>query len=326
MKISRIIFGFFALVAILFEAYFWIISLIGFFIQVILIASVSALFVYYALSRRQKSYGQLLRQGVFGILSVIGIFVSLFLVFIGYHTLVPASLSNITLSDGSGSVVYISMSHIATADFFDLQKDTIRSLADDGYTILMEWVTGWSPENQAKFDSYMGFQFTETLYDTVALLAWLESQSNESLYAGISTGALVSVDLSIDDIVNLIGDTQSTVSGEIVDIERDLSQALEGIGTQEQSLLALSFRALLSWSLKNSWDIESALMQWDKAGVFRAIIEKRNDPIVKYIQEHPGQKIAIVYGALHFNWVYAELQKLNANWKIQSIESIYPYK
>lgn len=60
------------------------------------------------------------------------------------------------------------------------------------------------------------------------------------------------MDLSIDDIVSLIGDVQPVVSGEVVDIESDLSQAIEQIGVQEQSLFAVSFRAILNWSLKNS--------------------------------------------------------------------------
>lgn len=138
MNASRIIFGFFALVTIVFELYFGIVSLISFFIQVILIASISSIFVYYVFSKRDKTYIQLLRQGVFGILSVIGIFVSLFLTFVAYHTLTPAPISNITLSDGSGSVVYVSMSHIATPEFFAQQHTRVQQLADDGYTILVE--------------------------------------------------------------------------------------------------------------------------------------------------------------------------------------------
>lgn len=50
----------------------------------------------------------------------------------------------------------------------------------------------------------MGFRFTETLYDSLAVLTGLASQDNESLYAGIASGSLASVDLSLDQVVGLI--------------------------------------------------------------------------------------------------------------------------
>lgn len=51
----------------------------------------------------------------------------------------------------------------------------------------------------------MGFDFTPTLYANIADLIGLSSQDNKFLFDGIATGSLVSVDLSIDDIVKLMG-------------------------------------------------------------------------------------------------------------------------
>ncbi len=56
-------------------------------------------------------------------------------------------------------------------------------------------------ENQEIFNRSMGFNFTPTLYKEVANLIGLKNQDNTFLFDGINTGSLVSVDLSIDDIV-----------------------------------------------------------------------------------------------------------------------------
>jgi len=93
------------------------------------------------------------------------------------------------------------MSHIASPIFYQQKKETIAALAGSGYTILYEGVQSGTLENQKRFDQEIGFQMTPTLYSSIASMIDLESQDNQSLFAGISTGSLVSVDLSIDDIV-----------------------------------------------------------------------------------------------------------------------------
>jgi len=51
----------------------------------------------------------------------------------------------------------------------------------------------------------MGFAFTPTLYSEVANIIQLQSQDNAFLFSGINTGSLISVDLSIDEIIALMG-------------------------------------------------------------------------------------------------------------------------
>jgi hypothetical protein len=52
--------------------------------------------------------------------------------------MVPGVVSDITLSHSGQQVVFVEMSHIASPDFFIHKKETIRSLASSGYTILYE--------------------------------------------------------------------------------------------------------------------------------------------------------------------------------------------
>ena len=55
----------------------------------------------------------------------------------------------------------------------------------------------------------MGFRFTDTLYKTISDITGLEVQDNSILYAHISTGSIVSVDLSMDTIVEHIVNADS---------------------------------------------------------------------------------------------------------------------
>ena len=74
----------------------------------------------------------------------------------------------------------------------------------------------------------MGFDMTPTLYSTVADLIDLQSQDNHFLFASISTGSLVSVDLSIDDIVALMGTgSQDTIAtGSLSSIEPEIRSTM----------------------------------------------------------------------------------------------------
>lgn len=75
---------------------------------------------------------------VIRVLAFVGVILVCLAGFISYHNLNPATLSNITLTNGSGKIVFLEMSHIATNDFYQYQHNRIRELAGSGYTILVE--------------------------------------------------------------------------------------------------------------------------------------------------------------------------------------------
>lgn len=170
----------------------------------------------------------------------------------------------------------------------------------------------------------MGFDFTPTLYTTIADLIGLSSQDNKALFAGISTGSLVSVDLSIDDIVALMG-TGTVATGSLENIEATIKSTMNTLNTPERLFISWTARSLLNWSLKQSEDISILLTSPSQERLFEVIISRRNDLIVEYITTHPKQKIAVVYGALHFNGVYEALQKIDKNWKTTDIKNSTPY-
>ncbi len=251
-------------------------------------------------------------------------------IFVGYNHLRPASLPDITLSNGSGTIVFMSMSHIATDEFYTQKHQKLLSLSQSGYTIILEWVRPGTEENRKKFDNYMGFQFTKSLYSVVAWLGGLVAQNNDTLYAGIATGSILSLDLSIDDIVPLIEakNTLPTVSGEVpaIDLEKDIQELQSTMSQGESHITRLLFRALLSSLIRDTESLEAGLMDSERRALFQVILHERNTPIVRYIKEHPDAKMVIVYGALHFNGIYEEIQRLSSPWTIRKMELYYPYK
>ncbi len=136
----------------------------------------------------------------------------------------------------------------------------------------------------------------------------------------------MSVDLSIDDIVKLMGTGSIIAStGSVEDVESDILELIPHMNYQEKIFISWMARGFLNWSLKQSEDINMIMASSDQSNLFETIIDRRNDKIVEYIITHPKKKIVVVYGALHFNGVYESLQKRDKNWITSKIQSITPY-
>lgn len=140
------------------------------------------------------------------------------------------------------------------------------------------------------------------------------------------TGSLVSVDLSIDDIMKIMGTGSIlTTTGSLKNVESEILEILPTMSHQESVFIRWMATGFLNWSLKQPQDTSMALIPIDQSKLFETIIDRRNDKIVEYILAHPKQKIAIVYGALHFNGVYESLQKIDKNWTTIDIKNSTPY-
>jgi hypothetical protein len=325
MTIRKVFAYVFALIALIFEGFFGIIPFIGFVLQIVVIAF--ALYLLVSIFRRKNApaWKTAITQYIFTILATIGFFTTGFLLFIEYQYISPGIVSDITLTNSTQEVIFIEMSHIATPEFYSAKKATIATLAQSGYIILVEGVKPGTTENQAIFNQSMGFDFTPTLYAGIADLIGLHSQDNKDLYAGIATGSLVSIDLSIDDLVRLMGTGTTTTTGSLRNIESEIQSAVSMLSGQERVFIGWVARGVLSWSLKQSDSIDAFLTSSAQPQLFTTIIDRRNDSIVDYIVSHPKQKIAVVYGALHFNGVYEALQKIDPKWQTVHINSSSPY-
>jgi hypothetical protein len=129
MPIKKILAYTFAIIALVFEGFFGIIPFVSFLIQVILIAC--GVYLLVSLFRRKgiHSWKTTITRYILSILTTVGFFTSIFLVWITYHNQIPGVISDITLTNSGQTVVFLEMSHIATPEFFTEKQKTIQSLS-----------------------------------------------------------------------------------------------------------------------------------------------------------------------------------------------------
>lgn len=326
MKLKNILFLFFWGICILFEILFWIESFLLFSIQVILFWLIISLILRIFSRYREVPFLDIFLKVVSSFLVFSWIILSVFSGFVLYYNALTVNLSQIQLlssrSWSAQSVVFLQMSHIAAPDFYEVQKKKIDELSASGYTFLIEGVSSWSLKNERKFQEMLGFEFTPSFYSLFAQEFSFVAQDNAYLFENVPLSQRVSVDLSIDEIVMLSSWTYLTPPDQVVQLETSLA-SVKTDNPFEKLFLHLLLRALFQWSLLHIDDISRASSFDTK--LFDTILYKRNDKIVEYIEKNPTKRIAVVYGALHFEWVYNSLQNKNQDWYIASYPTVPVY-
>ncbi len=136
--------------------------------------------------------------------SVLGFF-SILLVFLAFlANTFPGALSEIQATDGKRKVVWIQMSHIGTASYYEQIYTRLQDFANKGYIIYREGVRPGTPENTARFDQMLGVKIGSGTYTQFAELLGMRAQ-DDSIFDAITPTQIKSVDLTLDEIVTLIG-------------------------------------------------------------------------------------------------------------------------
>lgn len=300
-----------------FTGFLWLISGI---LQILICALLAASIIIFIGKRWEQSFGYHYIRSILIFTSVLWVFSSILLVFMAYQHIFPASVGKIILSNGERNIVFFQMSHIATPDFYaDIHND-LKSLTASGYTVYAEWVTPGTPESQARFDALMWVKMTATLYTTFADMFGLVAQ-DDTLYAWLPEGSVENVDISLDTIVELIGSGAMTQSTDPVDLEKELELFEE---TGHGPLFAPFMRSILSFFLRNEGNVDS-IMSGFSPEVFDTILHDRNAYIADRFFADSRKDIVLVYGALHFQWIYDILQSRDPRWDIISVDRMYPY-
>ncbi len=88
----------------------------------------------------------------------------------------PATLPRITISNGDKTVVFQSMMHIASPEFYTAVKKDMQKLSHDDYVFFYEGVKAGSPESLKKLSQFMGTDVSPEMYDILAEVAGLTFQ------------------------------------------------------------------------------------------------------------------------------------------------------
>jgi hypothetical protein len=300
-----------------FTGFLWLISGI---LQILVCALLAATIIITLGKRWDQSFWYHYVRSILVFTSVLWVFSSILLVFMAYQYAFPASVGKIILSNGERNIVFFQMSHIATPDFYREVQSDLQFLTASGYTVYTEWVTPGSPESQVRFDELMWVKMTDTLYSSLADLLGLVAQ-DDSIYSWLPEGSVENVDISLDTVVQLIGTGAIPQSVDPVDLEKELALFQE---SGQGPLFAPFMRSMLSYFLRNEGNIDS-MMSGFSPEVFDTILYDRNAYIAERFFSDTRRDIALVYGALHFQWIYDILQSRDSRWDIISVERMYPY-
>lgn len=330
-KILAIIF---TIISIVFSFWLNIFSAsVSLLLSIVMSAVLASIFRTFLKSWKIQSFKKIFLRFFLVLWGISGFFISIMLAFIGYQNVInPLNLPNITLQNDAGQkVVFVAMMHIAKGDFYSEKNASLKKLAENNFTILAEGVQSGSPESEEKLNKIMGFDFVNDGYEKFAKILALTPQSLDNTYGGIDENRLKSVEPSIDDIVNSVhsGATTELQDADIIakDIE-EFEKAFTMMTPNERKFTQNLMLAAMNFVFKYSDEIQEILAEQTglQADFMRVILDERNKPVVEYIKNNPTENIAVVYGDLHFDGIFAGLKQHDASWKMVSTESFFPLK
>lgn len=298
----------------------WPLGVLGSIFDIFMIALIVTL-VGRAFSRGKVEFVPFLLRNMLVCGSIIGWATVFLLSFAFYSNTFPGSLSEIHMSNGKRNIVFMQMSHIGSKSYYAQVHSRLTELTASWYYLYREGVLPGTPESQKRFDQTLGIKLSTGTYSDVAQVIGLVAQDS-TLFDGISPSSMTGVDLNLDQIVALMG------SGKQASLDPPLDPSLEVGALANMNtgpLLPYIFRWFLNFTLSSLSSTDFFLDTLDP-GIRQAIIEKRNQYVVDTFLSDKNQNVVIVYGALHFEGIYAILRSKDPLWNIVTIKPYYPYK
>lgn len=233
-----------------------------------------------------------------------------------------------TLSDGSKTVVFQSMSHIWTRSFYDSVQANIRTAKENGYVLFFEGIKPGTDENMRKFNEAIWIEFDADLYKNFSKLYGVVAQDNND-FLWLVNDQDYNIDLSIDTVMEIYEwkkTEQTRIPSQVIDASWEITKILAELNPKELSILVYLNQAILNTIIASSWIRDTILSAAGNTDLFDVILEDRNEYLVNEILESEFDKIVITYWLMHFEWVYDLLQQNDTKWSIVKTEYLYPIK
>jgi len=258
--------------------------------------------------------------------SVIALLIFVIWSFWYYHNFFsPAHLPLYTLSNGTQTIEFQTMAHIASKSFYNSVENNIRAAKQDEYVLYFEWVTPWTKENSEAFDRALWIQLWPDTYKNLSTLYWTEAQDNEQ-FLNIINNKDYNIDISIDTIMEIFNEKNTStennwLSSEVYNVSEELFTRLSKLNERELSLVRFMNQAFLNLIMKNNGLRDGIIENFWNTDIFSVILDDRNVHIVNEVINRQDKKIFIIYGLMHFEGVYELLKASDPNWEITNIES-----
>ncbi len=230
-----------------------------------------------------------------------------------------------TLSNANQTIVFQAMSHIASDDFYKSVSRDIRWYKQDWYVLYYEGVKPWSEENSQDFNKALGVNFDAELYDNFSKLYWVVAQDNED-FLWLENNLDYNIDINIDQIMEIYRKKTATNSQDSAssflqsEATMDMNSLVINQLSQlnERQLWALRYinQSLLNFMIKQENLRNLIVEKVANRDLFSVILDSRNEHIVSEIMARWDEKIVIIYGLMHFEWVFELLQQQDPNWEI----------
>jgi len=241
------------------------------------------------------------------------------------NSISPAMIPQFTLTNGNQTIVFQAMSHIASEDFYKNVSRNIRGYKQQWYVLYYEWVKPGSEKNSQDFNDALWINFEPKLYDNFSKLYWVVAQDNSD-FLNIENNLDYNIDINIDQIMEIY--REKTAIWE----NSDKKYFLQSEGTQDMNaiiinqLAALNDRQLTALRYINQSLLNFMIKQENlrnlivekvaNRDLFSVILDSRNEHIISEITARWDEKIVVIYGLMHFEWVFKLLQQQDPNWEI----------
>lgn len=262
------------------------------------------------------------------------VFSIFFALFYYENSISPAKLPEFTISDGKKIVKFQGMAHIWSDDFYGKIRNNVIAYKKDWFVLFFEWVKPGSDVNNEKFNKMLGINFSKKTYIDLSKLYWLRAQNNQD-FLWLVNNQDFNIDTNIDEIVSMYEAKYGVVDkmqNQVIkqetpfDVEKYVAEIVSTFNDREMKILIYVNRAIMNFIVKSQAIQDFALEKTGSKNVFDIILNNRNKILATEIQNSEHKKMYVLYGLLHFKWVFDILQKSDPNWQIVSVKYYYPVR
>lgn len=280
----------------------------------------------------KQNYNLFLKDFLYKVSSLIILLIFIIWWFAFYQNdLNPAKMPIYTLSNWDKTVVFQTMSHIWSMDFYNSVKNNISNLKKEGYVLYFEWVRPGSEENHNNFNKALWVKLDEKTYENMSKLYWLVNQDNK-MFLWLENDLDYNVDISIDEVMEKYGNIKKASWIENrsyqspIDAWELIINELSKLRENELKVLRYINKSFVNMIVKNEKLQKAIQDNFANKELFEVILHERNKVIADKIINSEDKQIITIYWMLHFDWVFEILKQNDIKWQITKINYLYPLK
>ncbi|MDD3119937.1 MAG: hypothetical protein PHF46_00835 [Candidatus Gracilibacteria bacterium] len=261
----------------------------------------------------------------------------------------PAEMPVYTISNGKKIVVFQTMSHIGSENFYKKVEENISKYKKENYVYFYEGVklvndskcvdpvtrklrdtkecveTKKQVEKDLlKFNQILGFNFSNDFYEKISELIGLKFQDQETLLDVVNDKD-INIDLSLNKILSLYESKYGTgvysQDKQIVNFDEQVFDEAKKLNSRGLWLVRYLYKGLLNFMIKDE-DLGKNLGEQSTGDILSVILEDRDKNLAGNILNSEFDKIYVTYGLLHFKGTFDYLKSQDINWMITDVKFI----